>query len=630
MKFLKSAVCLACLCCLPFFSAIPAVAAVSASIPLDSWVYPALDKLTGLGLIDSSLQGARPYSRLEAVRQLTEARSRAEMRAMPPVAGELLRRLEAEFSDELAEVVAPASVPTRFILTSGIAHVDPLGGRRYFPQQLINTDRKEGLFELKAFVIPTGPNAALPVLYADGDGDGRPDGSKPLPAAVALAPGQSFAFVAVLPPAEAAATLGGTTVTVSATSIGRPPQALRLKPLRELRLDHLYQDGRDSFFPGADGRQFALNTNNFGIDYARGHNGQLLFESEARFGRHFLVNLRPLLRYGEGEGDAIDLLHGTAAVGLGPIELSAGRQSLWWGQGRHGSLVLTSNAKPLDMIRLTNPEPATLPWILRYLGPARFDLFVSRLENDRVVPEPYFGGLRLNIKPVSWLELGASRTVFFGGDGRPSVDFDDFLTIIGGENLSGDEDTSNQLAAFDFRLRLAPLWGAELYGEMGGEDQADLLGFIPFVAKKAILAGLYLPQIEPSGRLSLRLEYADLNYEDNGRVWYRHGIYRSGYVYEGTLMGHHVGGDATDLFVELQALLPRDVTLSAGVDVERRGDSGAVEEKHLMPSLDVEWAASPCLTLRAGYSFDRVENFAFVDGDDQEFHFGRAGVSWHW
>lgn len=628
MKLLKLAVSLACLCGLLVFSSPPAAAAVSANIPLDSWVYPALDKLTGLGLIDSSLQGARPYTRLEAVRQLTEARRRAADEAVPPVAGELLRRLESEFADELAEAAAPAPTATRFILTSGEAYADPLSGRRLLPQRLTNTDRKAGQFELQVFVAPAAGDGAAPLLYADGDGEGRPDDGRPLHGPVSLGAGESFAFVVVLPPAEPAA--APATVTVTATSVVKPRQTAWLKPLRELRLDYQYQHGQPSPFPGTDGRQFALNTNNFGIDFANRHNGQVVFESEARLGRYALLNVRPLLQVRETAGDSLRLLHGTVAVGLGPLELSAGRQSLWWGQGRHGSLVLTDNARPLDMLRLTNPQPATLPWIFRYLGPVRFDLFLSSLERDRVVPEPYFGGLRLNIKPASWLELGASRTVLFGGKGRPDVGFDDFLTIVGGNNLSGEEDTSNQLAAVDFRLRLAPLWGAELYGEMGGEDEADLLGFIPFVAKKAVLAGLYLPRIEPSGRLSLRLEYADTDYEGNGPVWYRHGIYRSGYVYQERLLGHHAGGDASDLFVELKAFLPRDITLSASFDAERRGVSGPLQEKHNMPSLDVEWAASPALRLHAGYSFDRVRNFAFVAGDDRDFHLGRAGVSWRW
>ena len=42
-------------------------------VPLDSWVYPALDRLAGLGLIDSSFAGMRPWTRRECMRQLSEA-----------------------------------------------------------------------------------------------------------------------------------------------------------------------------------------------------------------------------------------------------------------------------------------------------------------------------------------------------------------------------------------------------------------------------------------------------------------------------------------------------------------------------------------------------------------------------
>lgn len=42
-------------------------------VPLDSWVYPALDRLAGLGLIDSGFAGLRPWTRRECMRQLSEA-----------------------------------------------------------------------------------------------------------------------------------------------------------------------------------------------------------------------------------------------------------------------------------------------------------------------------------------------------------------------------------------------------------------------------------------------------------------------------------------------------------------------------------------------------------------------------
>src|SRR5439155_332385 len=41
-------------------------------VPLESWIYPALDRLAGLGLIDSGFAGMRPWTRRECMRQLGE------------------------------------------------------------------------------------------------------------------------------------------------------------------------------------------------------------------------------------------------------------------------------------------------------------------------------------------------------------------------------------------------------------------------------------------------------------------------------------------------------------------------------------------------------------------------------
>src|SRR5437763_2946426 len=42
-------------------------------VPLDSWIYPALDRLIGMGMIDSGFSGVRPWTRSECARMLGEA-----------------------------------------------------------------------------------------------------------------------------------------------------------------------------------------------------------------------------------------------------------------------------------------------------------------------------------------------------------------------------------------------------------------------------------------------------------------------------------------------------------------------------------------------------------------------------
>ena len=45
-------------------------------VPLDSWIYPALERLAALGYINSNIAGMRPWTRLECARQINEAADR--------------------------------------------------------------------------------------------------------------------------------------------------------------------------------------------------------------------------------------------------------------------------------------------------------------------------------------------------------------------------------------------------------------------------------------------------------------------------------------------------------------------------------------------------------------------------
>lgn len=78
----------------------------SVSVPLDSWVYPALDRLAALGLIPTQTTGIRPWTRVECLRQTMEAEEGMEALAPAPgtfiarAAGPLLAALRREFSRE--------------------------------------------------------------------------------------------------------------------------------------------------------------------------------------------------------------------------------------------------------------------------------------------------------------------------------------------------------------------------------------------------------------------------------------------------------------------------------------------------------------------------------------------------
>lgn len=71
-------------------------------VPLDSWVYPALDRLTALGYIHTGFADMRPWTRLECARQIQEASdSMAEDEAQNSEAVRVHQALQTEFSREI-------------------------------------------------------------------------------------------------------------------------------------------------------------------------------------------------------------------------------------------------------------------------------------------------------------------------------------------------------------------------------------------------------------------------------------------------------------------------------------------------------------------------------------------------
>ena len=59
-------------------------------------------------------------------------------------------------------------------------------------------------------------------------------------------------------------------------------------------------------------------------------------------------------------------------------ELSFGKQSLWWGPGDGGPMMLSDNIAPINMFRINRVSPFKLPSILGWLGPMRVEAFLGQ------------------------------------------------------------------------------------------------------------------------------------------------------------------------------------------------------------------------------------------------------------
>lgn len=71
-------------------------------VPLDSWIYPLLDRLAALGLFDDAILGMKPWTRLECARLVSEAGDRLRDAGPETEASRLYDSLRPEFSSELS------------------------------------------------------------------------------------------------------------------------------------------------------------------------------------------------------------------------------------------------------------------------------------------------------------------------------------------------------------------------------------------------------------------------------------------------------------------------------------------------------------------------------------------------
>ena len=510
MTYNRSGFLIALLC--SFFLVPTAAARVSVNVPIGHWAYNAVDKLTGLGLIQINMGATKPWTRMEMARLALAAKHKLEG-ALPEtdekeptskgrwdIIRAIVGRLEHEFRAELDELTGGAETSTY------------------------------------------------------------------------------------------------------------------IKPIEDVYVHYLYGDNHVDI------------ENDKGQELAKDSNVRAGFSTHGLVFSHFGYYLNPEYRYSEGQfggdDDRIDLLEGYGKVEWFNMEFEAGRDSLWWGPGRHGSLILTDNAQSFDLVKFSNPRPVVLPWFFEYLGLFKVVAFWTELEKNRAIPEAELMGYRFHFKPFPLLDIGVSRTIMLGGKGgakgAADLSLSDWAKVLSGKNISGDLDT-NQIGGFDFEFliphvnRWVPMMQSiSLWGEWYGEDEA---GGMP--SKEGYVAGLKFSDLLLTGRTDLILEYADNAISGRPGLWYSHGTYQTGYRYEGEIMGHNMGGDARDYFLRLDHCLSPDLSLGLDYNGQQRGVEADTQEDRDRIDLDLTYQGLDGLLLRAGYRYEAIDNLGQVQGEDE-------------
>lgn len=274
--------------------------------------------------------------------------------------------------------------------------------------------------------------------------------------------------------------------------------------------------------------------------------GEITFSLEWQ-GDAWAARLAPTYAFNPKDDEDIrpdgSYLAGTAAN----LVFGAGAIDRWWGPGWGNSLILSGNARPMPVVWVNRKDPAAFetPW-LSWIGPWQFTVFFGQYEEDRAVPDAKLIGMRGTFRPIPGLDIGLSRAIMVGGEGRPESGSTFWNALIGRDNGQLEEDDpGNQLGAIDIRYGFA--MGDQsmgLYAQMMGEDEAGA-----FPARKSWLLGADWTTSFGHSDQQWFAEYLNTLADDfmgsaMPNISYEHSRYRSGYRYYGRNMAASLEGDA--------------------------------------------------------------------------------------
>ena len=441
-------------------------------VPLDSWIYPAMERLASLGALDDEFVGMRPWTRSECARLVSDAAGDlADNGNEKGEASGLIEALQREFRSEMEGATGQDRVAFRLeSLYSRTEHISgmPLTDGYTFVQTQFNDFGRpygQGWSTINGF--STYATQGRWVAYVRGEAQSAP--------------------------------------SIPALSLSTREFVQRVDSYPQLP-------------PGT--AQPAAN----------------------EFG----------------------LLDAYVAMAWSNWQLSFGRQSLWWGPGEGGSLMLSDNARPIDMFRVNRVSPLQLPSILKFLGPLRMEFFIGQVSGHRFVatptgatgswsqpldPQPSIHGEKLSLRPTRNLELGLSRTTIFAGQGIPFTTHKFLHSLFNVGHYTGPEGSSDypgdRLSGLDFTYRVPKLrnW-LTIYGDGYANDQ---IIFMPtgYPERAAWVAGAYLAKFPGISKVDLRVEGGYTNNPLGGYLsrgfYYSNIHYLNGYTSDGNVLGSWMG-----------------------------------------------------------------------------------------
>ena len=294
-------------------------------------------------------------------------------------------------------------------------------------------------------------------------------------------------------------------------------------------------------------------------------------------------------------------------VGLPWLSLEVGKDDLWWGPGRHGVLMISDNTDSKDMLKL-----------FASVGPFRFTSFTAALRSKH--GSKFISGHRLEIDIIDRICLALHETIL--ADRFELSYLNPFTTHMismpmaeYGRKGAPGYFADNLLIGGDASIKIVK--NLQLYGELMVDDFQPHLGFKTFRnwdSKYGILMGVYYVNPFALRDTDFRIEYAFIN-----QYAYTHENPVTAYTNRSRTIGHQIGPDADDIFLNLKSWITNYLQASLAYELERQGE-GDVNKPHPPDAPnDDEWEFLSGIreithSFSFGLSYLSIGNY-FVDAD---------------
>lgn len=245
--------------------------------------------------------------------------------------------------------------------------------------------------------------------------------------------------------------------------------------------------------------------------------------------------------------DAVEAYIGAQIAGF---DITAGKQSIWWGPGQDSAFHFSNNAEPMYMLRATQTTPIVLPGPLRFLGRIRTQFLLGRLTGHEFPPRPLINAQKITFQLTPDLEVGFTRSAILGGVGHPLTlasfvrSFVSFSST-GSTTFGSANDPGDRRSGFDFRWHVPKLRRyVTVYSDSLADDEPNPLDA---PRRSAWGPGVYVSQLPGIRNLDVRFEtYATWLYAEDhgGQFIYWNNQYHDAYTNNGNLLGSWVGRDS--------------------------------------------------------------------------------------